>query len=80
MRPHRRAFMGAAAAGVAAVAGGRSAAAAGPVTGSATKPLPFKISLAQWSLHQALQRKSVDHLDFVRIANGFGIDAVEYVN
>jgi L-ribulose-5-phosphate 3-epimerase len=45
----------------------------------ARKP-PFKISLAEWSLHQALQSKKIDHLDFASIANGFGIDAVEYVN
>ena len=42
---------------------------------------PFKISLAQWSLHRALQQKKMDHLDFVsKAANTFGIYAVEYVN
>ena len=41
----------------------------------------FKISLAQWSLHKALQGKSLDHLDFAaKAANTFGIYAVEYVN
>jgi L-ribulose-5-phosphate 3-epimerase len=44
------------------------------------KPLPFKISLAEWSLHRAIEARTVDPLDFARIANGFGIDAVEYVN
>ncbi len=44
------------------------------------KPLLFKISLAQWSLHKALFTKQVDNLDFAKIANGLGIDAVEYVN
>jgi L-ribulose-5-phosphate 3-epimerase len=43
-------------------------------------PLPFKISLAQWSLHRSIRGKTVDPLDFARIANGFGIDAIEYVN
>jgi sugar phosphate isomerase/epimerase len=43
-------------------------------------PLPFKISLAQWSLHRGLQDRSVQHLDFAHIASGFGIDAIEYVN
>lgn len=41
----------------------------------------FKISLAQWSLHRALYGKQLDNLDFAATAkNGFGIDAVEYVN
>jgi L-ribulose-5-phosphate 3-epimerase len=46
----------------------------------AGKAAPFKISLAEWSLHRALQGKTIDHLDFARIANGIGLDAVEYVN
>ncbi|MEO8451580.1 MAG: sugar phosphate isomerase/epimerase family protein [Gemmatimonadota bacterium] len=42
---------------------------------------PFKISLAQWSFHRALQSKEMDHLDFARIArDDFGIAAIEYVN
>jgi len=42
---------------------------------------PFKISLAQWSLHHALQQKRMDHLDFAsKAANTFGIHAIEYVN
>jgi sugar phosphate isomerase/epimerase len=41
----------------------------------------LKISLAEWSLHRALQEGKIDHLDFPRIArNDFGIDTVEYVN
>ncbi len=41
----------------------------------------FKISLAQWSLHKALQSKQLDHLDFPKkAAEQFGIFAVEYVN
>jgi len=44
------------------------------------KPLPFKISLAQWSLHKALAAKTVDPLDFAKIASTLGIDAIEYVN
>lgn len=43
--------------------------------------LPFTISLAEWSLHNALFAKKVDHLDFAKIAkHDFGIDTVEYVN
>ena len=42
---------------------------------------PFKISLAEWSLHRSLQSGDIDHLDFYSIAkNEFGISAVEYVN
>ena len=42
---------------------------------------PFRISLAQWSLHRELQAKTLDHLDFVTVTRKeFGIEAVEYVN
>ncbi len=41
----------------------------------------FKISLAQWSLHNALQKGDMDNLDFATIAKTkFGISAIEYVN
>ena len=41
----------------------------------------FKISLAQWSLHRALQKGEMDNLDFARVARtDFSIDAIEYVN
>lgn len=41
----------------------------------------YRISLAQWSLHNALFKKEIDNLDFARMARQeFGIDAVEYVN
>lgn len=43
--------------------------------------LPFKISLAEWSLHRALQSGKLVHLDFPKTAKqDFGIDACEYVN
>jgi sugar phosphate isomerase/epimerase len=41
---------------------------------------PFKISLAQWSLHRELQKKLLDNLDFAQVTRTFDIDAVEYVN
>lgn len=48
---------------------------------AAEKPLPFKISLAEWSLHRTLFGKKLDHLDFAKTAKEeFGIDGVEYVN
>ncbi|WP_435016455.1 sugar phosphate isomerase/epimerase family protein [Tundrisphaera sp. TA3] len=41
----------------------------------------FKISLAEWSLHKALQKKEIDNLDFPKIAREqYGVDGVEFVN
>lgn len=72
----------------------RSAAAAGSLLGlgvqgcsargaPAAQPVapPFRISLAEWSLHRALQGGRMQHLDFPTKARvDFGIDGVEYVN
>jgi L-ribulose-5-phosphate 3-epimerase len=45
------------------------------------KKEPFKISLAQWSLHKTLFAKKLDNLDFAKAAKEqFGIEAIEYVN
>src|SRR4051812_20826623 len=42
---------------------------------------PFRISLAQWSLHRALRERRLDPLDFPRVARReHEIDAVEYVS
>jgi sugar phosphate isomerase/epimerase len=41
----------------------------------------LKISLAEWSLHRALEERKIDHLDFPAIAKQqYNIDTVEYVN
>ena len=41
----------------------------------------LKISLAEWSLHRAIEAGKIDHLDFPVIAKrDYGISAVEYVN
>ena len=41
-------------------------------------PLPFKISLAEWSLHRTIRNEEINHLDFAAIANNeFEIDAIE---
>jgi len=46
-----------------------------------TQNTNLKISLAQWSLHRALEEGKVDNLEFPGIArNDYGIDTVEYVN
>jgi L-ribulose-5-phosphate 3-epimerase len=45
------------------------------------KPLAFKVSLAQWSLHKTLFSGKLKNLDFAQQATTeYGIDAVEYVN
>jgi sugar phosphate isomerase/epimerase len=45
------------------------------------KAPPFKISLAQWSLHRAFREKKADPLLFAKLAKAdYGITAVEYVN
>ena len=52
----------------------------GEVVSSADTPL-YRISLAEWSLHKALQKGELDHLDFAKFSKEeCGIDAVEYVN
>ena len=46
-----------------------------------TPTLPFRISLAQWSLHRTLGSGKLDALEFpTETRKEFGIDAVEYVN
>ena len=42
---------------------------------------PFRISLAEWSLHRSLFKGAIHPLDFPKVARRtYGIDAVEYVN
>lgn len=42
---------------------------------------PFKLSLAEWSLHRTLFEGKLDHLDFPRVTKeDYGIDAIELVN
>lgn len=45
-----------------------------------TSALPFKISLAEWSVNRLLFSKKLDHLDFALETKKYGIHAVEYVN
>jgi L-ribulose-5-phosphate 3-epimerase len=73
-------FTRAAVATATTMAAARLTSAAPAKPGKTARALPFKISLAQWSLHQSIREKKVEHLDFAKVANGFGIDAVEYVN
>jgi L-ribulose-5-phosphate 3-epimerase len=42
---------------------------------------PFRISLAEWSLHRTLFEGKLNHLDFPKVAKqDYGIDAIELVN
>jgi L-ribulose-5-phosphate 3-epimerase len=47
-----------------------------------TTPLPpFRISLAQWSLHRTIRSGKLDHLDFAKVTRQqYGLEAIEYVN
>lgn len=48
---------------------------------SAGPELPFRISLAQWSLNRAFFAGTLDPVDFARIARTkFGLEGIEYVN
>ena len=44
------------------------------------KDLFFKISLAQWSFHNALRDGNMDNLDFAAKAKSFECEGLEYVN
>jgi sugar phosphate isomerase/epimerase len=57
---------------------GSRAAAAVPAPASAD--LLFPISLAEWTFHQALFAKRMDHLDFAATAARNGFQGAEYVN
>lgn len=63
---------------------GATAASLLPLSTHATISIPYavpKISLAQWSLHRALEKGLIQAVDFAQIAqNTYGINAVEYVN
>jgi sugar phosphate isomerase/epimerase len=48
---------------------------------SAPSQPKFRVSLAQWSLHKAIQSRLITNLDFPRIAREhFGIEGLEFVN
>lgn len=47
----------------------------------AGEKLPYKISLAEWSLHKTIFDGKLNHLDFAKVAKEeLGIEGVEYVN
>jgi L-ribulose-5-phosphate 3-epimerase len=52
-----------------------------PLTAAETQAQPFKISLAEWSLHKTLFAGKMTNLEFpIAAKKDYGIDAVEYVN
>jgi sugar phosphate isomerase/epimerase len=65
-----------------AIAGAGLALGAGgaPLLAATAKEPLFKISLAEWSFHKALQKGKMDNLEFPAKAKECGISAVEYVN
>jgi L-ribulose-5-phosphate 3-epimerase len=86
-RSSRREFIGRcgralATVALADVAVGAHAALAGPAsTRVIAAREPFRISLAQWSLHRTLRSGELDHLDFARVTRErYDIAAIEYVN
>lgn len=77
---NRRQFLAASSAVAAAGASANLAWAYHPAPTTPKEEL-FKISLAQWSLHRALQGGKIDNLDFAKISKeDFGIEGIEYVN
>ena len=63
------------------VAGLSAAPLSGNKTFSPPETQPFKISLAEWSLHRTLFEGKLNHLDFPTVAKqDYGIDAIELVN
>ncbi len=68
------------AAGAGALAGA-GCSGAGSEGGATDHGAPFRISLAQWSLHRTLFAGDLDPLDFPAVTRDrYGLDAVEYVN
>lgn len=55
-----------------------------PLTALQNNPTPakwFRTSLAEWSLHKAIQSRLITNLEFPRIAREhFGIEGIEFVN
>jgi sugar phosphate isomerase/epimerase len=79
----RRVFLEGSLAGGALLSLGSPRAALADVSGKpeAGKIGDFKISLAEWSLHNALYAKKIVNIDFPKIAREeYGIEGVEFVN
>lgn len=67
------------AAGIAGTA--QAASTSSPASDIIVTSAPFKISLAEWSLHRTIRSGKITNLDFPKVAKEeFGITGVEYVN
>ncbi|MBS0267135.1 MAG: TIM barrel protein [Planctomycetes bacterium] len=63
------------------VAGTACAAWAGAAQAAEDKPVPYQISLAEWSLHRTIFGGKLNNLDFAKSAKeDYGIEAIEFVN
>ncbi len=58
----------------------KAACAAPLATFAAPAPGRFKVSLAEWSIHRAIQQGKLTNLDFPRIAKENGCEGLEFVN
>ena len=77
----RRDFLRAGGAGATAAAFSSLTACAARGVTVGQQQLPYKISLAQWSLNRTINARQLNHLDFAQVARReFDIDAIEYVN
>jgi len=45
-----------------------------------SKPLFFKLSLAQWSFHRTFRSGEASPYDFAKMAHELGFEGLEYVN
>ena len=80
IHPARRSFLATTGAAI-ALAGTGFSPQATAAKSHGTRQLPFKISLAEWSLHRTIRAKKMTNLDFPKVAKQeFGIEAIEYVN
>lgn len=75
MNPSRRSFLTHSTLAAAAALGLRNNSVAAD-----DRKLPFKISLAQWTINRELKSGKIDNLDFAQVAHVHGIFAIEYVN
>ena len=75
----RRTFLAAGACTIAGLSTGKRTLSAAAL--STSTDLPFRISLAEWSLNKSLRKGRFTNLDFPSVAKReFGIDCVEYVD
>ena len=49
-------------------------------TETTSDSLFFKLSLAEWSLHEPIQNGDLDPMDFAKTASEMGFSGIEYVN